>query len=364
MAGDAAAPIFGARLNWIKISCGRARGAGAEVLRCDAIERRPDAMTQTDSPTRSITARIDAVTGIPQRYLSDRLPAPRSVKIELTSQCNYRCGFCAHRLRMKDRGEMDRAFYERIVGEMVDAGVEELGVFYIGESFMCDWLAEAIAFAKKRGIRYVFLTTNGSLSKPAKVKACMEAGLDSLKFSMNNADEEQFREIAAVKPKLWRDAIANLKAAWKVREEGGYSCGLYASSIQYDGEQQEKMMALVSEIRPYVDEHYWLPLYSMGSMTTQREEELGYRPIAGNQGRIGALREPLPCWSALTEGHITYDGKLSACCFDAGDKWVMADLAKVPFMDGWNSDAFTALRRAHLKKDVTGTICESCVAYQ
>lgn len=323
-------------------------------------------MTKTATRTRTttITQRIDAITGIPQRYLADRLPAPRSVKIELTSQCNYRCGFCAHRLRMKNRGEMDRAFYERVVGEMVDAGVEELGVFYIGESFMCDWLPEAIGYAKDRGIKYVFLTTNGSLAKPERVKACMEAGLDSLKFSMNNADEEQFKQIAAVKPKLWRDAIANLKAAHRVREEGGYSCGLYASSIQYDGEQQEKMMALVNEIRPYVDEHYWLPLYSMGSLTTQREEELGYRPIAGNQGRVGALREPLPCWSAFTEGHITYDGKLSACCFDAGDKWVMADLAKVPFMDGWNSESFMALRRAHLKKDVTGTICESCVAYQ
>ena len=98
--------------------------------------------------TYTITSRIDAITAIPQPYLAAHLPAPRAVKIELTSQCNYRCGFCAHRLRMKDRGEMDRAFFERAVGEMVDAGVEELGVFYIGESFMCDWLAEAIAFAK------------------------------------------------------------------------------------------------------------------------------------------------------------------------------------------------------------------------
>ncbi|MGZ5583539.1 MAG: radical SAM/SPASM domain-containing protein, partial [Usitatibacter sp.] len=269
-----------------------------------------------------------------------------------------------HRLRMKSRGEMDRAFYERIVGEMVDAGVEELGVFYIGASFMCDWLPEAIAFAKKRGISYVFLTTNGSLATPVRVKACMEAGLDSLKFSMNNADEKQFKEIAAVKPKLFRDSIANLKAAHAVREEGGYKCGLFASSIQYDGEQQKKMLALVDDIRPYVDEHYWLPLYSMGSQSTQREEELGYRPIAGNQGRVGALREPLPCWSAFTEGHITHDGKLSACCFDAGDKWVMADLNKVPFMQGWNSETFVKLRGAHLRKDVKGTICESCVAYQ
>ena len=314
--------------------------------------------------TFSITSRIDAVTKIPQRYLAASLPAPRAVKIELTSQCNYRCGFCAHRLRMKSRGEMDRAFYERVVGEMVDAGVEELGVFYIGESFMCDWLPEAIGFAKRRGIRYVFLTTNGSLATAARVEACMAAGLDSLKFSMNNADEEQFARIAQVKRKLFRDSIANLEAARRVRDEGGYKCGLYASSIQYDGEQQARMLELVDEIEPFVDEHYWLPLYSMGSLTTQREEELGYRPIAGNQGRIGALREPLPCWSAFTEGHITYDGKLSACCFDAGDKWVMADLNRAGFMDGWNSPAFTKLREAHLERDVRGTICESCVAYK
>jgi len=312
----------------------------------------------------SITSRIDAVTGIPEKYLAAQLPAPRAVKIELTSQCNYRCGFCAHRLRMKDRGEMDPLFYERVVGEMADAGVEELGMFYIGESFMCDWLPEAIRFAKEHGISYVFLTTNGSLATPQRVSACMRAGLDSLKFSMNNADEEQFEQIAAVKPKLFRDSITHLKAARGVRDLGGYKCGIYASSIQYDGDQQQRMLELVEEIRPFVDEHYWLPLYSMGSLTTKREEELGYRPIAGNQGRIGALREPLPCWSAFTEGHITHDGKLSACCFDAGDKWVMADLNDVSFMDGWNSPAFRALREAHLKKDVKGTICEDCVAYQ
>jgi MoaA/NifB/PqqE/SkfB family radical SAM enzyme len=314
--------------------------------------------------TFKITSRIDAVTRIPPRYLAARLPAPFAVKIELTSQCNYRCGFCAHRLRMKDRGQMDRAFYERVVGEMVEAGVEELGLFYIGESFMCDWLPEAIGFAKRRGIRYAFLTTNGSLATPERVEACMAAGLDSLKFSMNNADEAQFAQIAAVKKKLYRDSIANLKAARGVREAGGYKCGIFASSIQYDGEQQARMLELVDEITPFVDEHYWLPLYSMGSMTTQREEELGYRPIAGNQGRVGALRDPLPCWSAFTEGHITHDGKLSACCFDAGDKWVMADLNEVSFMQGWNSEPFVRLREAHLRRDVGGTICESCVAYQ
>jgi len=120
---------------------------------------------------------------------------------------------------------------------------------------------------------------------------------------------------------------------------------------------------LAERVVPYVDEHYWLPLYSMGSFGAQREAELGYRPTAGNQGRLAALHEPLPCWSAFTEGHVRVDGGLSACCFDAGGQWIMGDLTKDRFMDAWNSDKFVKLREAHLAKDVTGTVCEKCVAY-
>jgi hypothetical protein len=42
----------------------------------------------------------------------------------------------------------------------------------------------------------------------------------------------------------------------------------------------------------------------------------------------------------------------------------MADLNEVTFMEGWNSATFQALREAHLKRDVTGTICENCIAYR
>ena len=76
-----------------------------------------------------------------------------------------------------------------------------------------------------------------------------------------------------------------------------------------------------------------------------------------------ALREPLPCWSAFTEGHVTADGYLSACCFDADGRWRMGDLKRQSFMEAWNSPEFIALRRAHLRKDVAGTPCEECVAY-
>jgi MoaA/NifB/PqqE/SkfB family radical SAM enzyme len=313
-----------------------------------------------------ITARIDAITHIPVKYMTPTPPAPRSVKIELTGRCNYRCGFCALRTRKhQPTQDMDFDLFRRITVEMKDAGVEEIGVFYLGESTMNPaLLVQAISHVKRIGIPYCFLTTNGSLMEPALANDCMEAGLDSLKFSINAGDEDQFKAVMGVKTRLFGDALDNLKAAWNVRNEKGYACKVYASSIKYDGEQQERMMSLLRErVLPYVDEHYWLPLYSMGSLATQREAELGYRPTAGNQGRLDAMRDPLPCWSAFTEGHVTASGKLSACCFDADDRWTMGDLTREPFMQAWNSDAFTGLRAAHLKRDVKGTPCEQCVAY-
>ncbi|MCR4297497.1 MAG: radical SAM protein [Gallionella sp.] len=315
-----------------------------------------------------IVERIDAITAIPAAYLREDPPAPRSVKIELTGRCNYRCGFCALRTRENQpKGDMDLSLFRKITIDMRVAGVEEIGLFYLGESFSApELLIEAVEWCKQElRFPYVFLTTNGSLATPDLVRRCMMFGLDSLKFSVNAADEAQFEAVMGVKGALFRKSLANLQAARSLRDGVGYRCGIYASSIQYDGEQAAKMQAMLeAEVLPYVDCHYFLPLY--GSMTHWNETGdggLGYVPTAGNQGRIGALRDPLPCWSAFTEGHVTADGILTACCFDSDGRFAMGDLTRQRFMDAWHSLPFKELRGAHLAKDVSGTICEGCLAY-
>ena len=306
-----------------------------------------------------ITTRIDAITGLTPAYRGEILPAPKSVKIELTARCNYRCTFCVKSLR-EDSGDMDRDFFRRIIREMRDEGVEELGLFYIGESFTCKWLPDAVKEAKDAGYPYVFLTTNGAAALPSIVKRCMENGLDSLKFSLNFSDATQLQQIAQVDQRNFQKAIDHLKEARRIRDEGNYPCRLYASSIAFDGTQGEKMREIIDSIQPYVDESYWLPLYGMSGAS----KEHGWKPRPGNPGRLDNMREPLPCWAVFTEGHITKDGKLAACCFGTGldGDLEMADLNQTSFMDGWNSEKYQQLRKAHLAKDVTGTPCESCAA--
>lgn len=308
----------------------------------------------------SITERVDAITLLTDDRASSVTPIPRSVKIEVTGRCNFKCSFCAHTQRLREVSEMDKDFYKRVVAEMRGEGVEELGVFYLGESFLCSWLPEAIDYAKSEcGYPYVFLTTNGSISTPEKMEACMAAGLDSLKFSLNYASQDQFVSIARVKPKLFDKIAEHVKAAYTIRQENEYKCGLYGSYIQYDGDQGNRMKAYVDDLAPYLDEVYALPLYNQASLVNNPDWEF----VQGNRGRADALRDPLPCWSLFTEGHISFDGSLSACCFDHDQRFSMGNLHEVSFKDAWNSEKFQELRSAHLKKDVRGTVCEQCVVF-
>ena len=317
-----------------------------------------------------ITDRIDNITHLTPAQKSVTPPCPKSVKIELTGRCNYRCGFCALRMREcqpKKSEDMPLDEFKRITAEMYAAGVEEIGVFYLGESLMAPGLTiAAVRYLKEMGMPYVFLTTNGSLASRTVLTDLMDAGLDSLKFSMNAADFEQFEQVMGVKRKNYKKAIRAIRNAREIRDEHGYSTKIYASAIQYDGKQQERMEQFAREhIEPYVDEFYYLPLYSMGSLAAQREKELGYKPTAGNQGRAGGLVSPLPCWSCFSEGHVRCDGGVSLCCFDSGvdGRFEVGNLHDDDWMTIWNNDKMTKIREAHLKEDLTGTVCESCVAY-
>jgi hypothetical protein len=202
------------------------------------------------------------------------------------------------------------------------------------------------------------------MATPDRVRAAMEAGLDSLKFSFNFSDAEQFHDVTGVKAGTYRRIVEHIRQARAARDAveqaTGHRCGLYASSILYDGEQQARMAEAVEQIVGYVDEHYYLPLYGQAGLTSGAR---GTTPTAGNQGRVGALRKPLPCWSLFTEGHITFDGRLSACCFDHDGRFNMGDLNSMPFMEAWQGERFRALRRANLAEDVRGTVCEKCIAY-
>ena len=113
------------------------------------------------------------------------------------------------------------------------------------------------------------------------------------------------------------------------------------------------MRKVLEEILPFVDEHYYLPLYG---------DARASRPAG--RDCVETLHKALPCWSLFTEGHITSDGHLSACCFDHSERFDMGDLNRMSFIEAWHSAPFRSLRGAHLEGDVSATVCAQCISYK
>ena len=327
-----------------------------------------------------ITDKIDAVTKISSERLGmgGLQPPPKSVKIELTARCSLRCRYCAVRTRKGPPApDMDFEFFRRITTDMRVNGVEEIGLFYLGESIMapellvkaCEWVTKKLKFP------WVFLTSNAVDADPDVVEELFQMGLHSLKWSCNSYDLEQFKSMCGGNEKQWYAHMTNIKDALGRRNRGNYDTILSASSIQYDSDQKPKMEGFLEDnVIPYVDRHYWLPMYSMSMYREKVRKDTGYTSSIGNMGRIDddtqlPNRSPLPCWAAFTEGHVRADGGLSACCFGSDGRFDMGKLDGANFMYQWNSKAFVALREAHIATIREGPIalkttpCKVCVAW-
>ena len=309
-----------------------------------------------------ITERIDRLRALEGAARSATPLPPRSAKIELTSRCNYACRFCASHLRDGTRRDMAWDLYTRIAGELRSAGVEQLGLFYIGESFLYPRLEEAVRYAKQDcGYPYVFLTTNGCLATKDRVVEVMRAGLDSLKFALNFADEDQFARGAGMPGETLAIVTRNILDACDTRDalqaETGRRCLVSASSLQYDDGQPARMKALLERLVPRLDQHYWLPMY--GRSATWRSC-VADPHMPGNDA---VHRKDLPCWPLYTEAHVTADGMLCACSLDHSARFHAEDLKRCSFIEAWHAPAFAALRKAHLSGDVSATACTQCVGY-
>lgn len=304
----------------------------------------------------NITDRISKTYVVPPERLSETPPFPKSAKVEVTSRCDFKCFFCEHTFSEEKHADIDPKLLYRILEEMAEAGVEEVGLFWIGESLLVKRLPEYVAYAKSLGFRNVYLTTNGRLAKPARMEALIDAGLDSIKFSVSGSNRKNYIAVTGVD--AFRQVMDNIKHAWEYRGDRKKP-GIYASSY-YDVANPAEFEAIKALVTPYVDEHYPLRLYGSRRATT---EDAQTRVIAMPNDARRKLQEMLPCWSLFTLPHITHDGFMSACFCDPRKDLFMADLKQMSFKEAWHSEKFRALRRAHLNRDVTGTPCEHCIAY-
>jgi molybdenum cofactor biosynthesis enzyme MoaA len=120
---------------------------------------------------------------------------PNDMLVEITNRCNYQCNFCTHSEMKPHFGDINPVFLRRILQEAYDMGVRRVGLYTIGEMFLCNDIVTHIKNAKEIGYEYIYSDTNGALASEQKIEAVIVAGLDSIKFSINAGTAETYKKI-------------------------------------------------------------------------------------------------------------------------------------------------------------------------
>jgi len=300
-----------------------------------------------------IIQKIDSYTHVPKERLTFNPPFPTSIKVEITSRCNYDCSYCGSKKALRPKGDIKKKFLHKILHEAKSIGVKEIGMFLLGESFLVDDLAKYIKYAKEKvGIEYVFITTNGSLCTPDRLFFVIKAGIDSIKFSVNAGTRDRYKEMHGVD--CFDKVINNIKWLSGYKKLTGAKIKTCVSSIFID-KYADELDGFKNMISSYVDEFYYLPLYNQAAHVSKEAA------VIGNPGRLENLVPPIPCWVLFNAAKVTWDGKFTACCFDHDMKFEIADLHETSLLAAWNHPKLTKLRRQHLTKNLESSLCAKCL---
>ena len=275
-------------------------------------------------------------------------PFPRNLMVELTNACNHACIFSANPKMNRKNGRIDPALLDRLLTEAYALGAREIGFYTTGDPLIHKDLGSFISAAKGIGFDYCYISTNGALASEDRIRHIVDAGLDSIKFSINAGTRETYRMIHGKDD--WDAVLHNVKLASALRQEIDRPLQIAITYVVTDQNSQEAE-AFDRAMRPYVDDIYFSQCGVQGGNMLENSGVL----VAE------AYKYSAPCSMVFNRAHITCEGYLTLCCVDYENYLAVCDLKATALMDAWNHPKFVEMRRKHLEDRLEGTLCHNCI---
>ena len=232
----------------------------------------------------------------------------------------------------RPRGQIDSSLCISLLVEAYDNGAKEVGFYTTGEPLLHPDLKYFVDIAREVGYEYIYISTNGALLTPDRTKSLIAAGINSIKFSLDAATRDTYKAIHGKDD--FAGVLDNIRyLKWRDKE---HQVARLATFVLNDLNRHERDLA-ESKFKDLFDDIWFA------------------------EERNNWSRHP-PCTMLFNRIHVTYDGLMTMCCIDYENELVVGDLKHWGINRLWLSDKAVDLRRKHLSGDVSGTLCDACLA--
>lgn len=274
---------------------------------------------------------------------------PNEVMIEATNYCNSNCFFCGSNVSKRKRGFMEPNLMFRLIEEAYKYGARKISFHGMGEPFLCKELADYVGLAKRVGYDYIYLDTNGVLATSDKMEPVLDAGLNSLKFSIHAVTPETYKKIT--QKDVYNIVFSNFVDTHDYIKKQNIKCKLisYFAENTINTHEKDSFKQIYEK---YSDEVWIHPIHN-GSGVMESNERFAVTES------IVAMNT-LPC-KDLQRMIINWEGKAIACCTDWTGSLIYGDVNMHNLNDIWNNENIMEIRRQHKNYMTLSEVCKKCM---
>ncbi len=314
------------------------------------------------------------------RHLTEEVPLPTAVNLELTTRCNLRCVMCpktAGRPRTPPDRMMDPDIFQKVLEEIAP-NVYRVDLVGDGEVLLAGrMLEELLERTKKLGVM-VNLCTNGVLLDGAMSELLIKGGLHDMNVSLDAVDPETYR---AIRGANLNKVLNNIRGLNRLKKEFGTdiphlhfsmvgmkrNIGQLPELVNLASELGAETVTLqaLGEVEAVREESVWLHdagaakrIYDQARKQGEKvnvktflwpEDQLDDRDGSNSDGKNGkniaegvkAGEYRKDCEFPWDVPYVCTDGNILPCCAMPS----MGSLKEKSFREIWHSAAYKDLRR-------------------
>ncbi len=285
------------------------------------------------------------------------------VHLELTTACNFRCGFCPLVELQRPAARLTFELAERVLRQCMEEKLTRRATFHVmGEALLHPQCIEVLELCGQLGIA-TRLVTNGSLYREDKCRRLFHL-LDSLDISYRTVDDMELQQ--AQKKLTFEQYLEKLLAAISLRASMPESSTRLRIRLFISRKTMPSLIKLCErlnvdpqvgtggangELKPYqsFNPFPWL--------TFLRESELDWRNKKNHyKSYFGSCNEFDIGFAVLANGDVT------TCCWDAHGENVVGNVAHQPLRAILFSDRAKGFRDSFRRHICPTEKCRRCLA--
>ncbi|MCU7834974.1 MAG: radical SAM protein [gamma proteobacterium symbiont of Taylorina sp.] len=286
-------------------------------------------------------------------YQNIETAIPTTLNVEVTNICNLDCIMCpAHHIKRK-KGYLDLGLYKSFLDEAIELGIKQVGLFSTGESVLHHQFPEFVKVTVEKGL-YAYLDVNGNYFREGQIEAIIDAGLSSMKFSIDAHNSEIYDQIRQGGD--FNKVIENLKKVDAYRKLVKSEMKLF--SLYIISSINEKYIDNFKEIiSPYVDEIGFSLILNQGD---QIDNAVGLQSHKLRE-IIKKNTKPILCPNPWKRLNLSWDGYLSACCIDFEMQLEYGKYIPGKLHEIWQNDRINKIRSDMSSRNFeSSSICKNC----